>query len=256
MGKAKTISEITTPFGPIDTHSHLDELKDSAAALARAREAGLAAVVGVGMGLDSNRSILTLAEDQPDLVLPALGAHPWNVKAEDWRENAEFVAGHLASAAALGEVGLDYKVKVDKSLQRRVLSKMLALAAELDKPVLLHARFSQNDCLEMLIEASITRCVFHWYSGPLDILDRILDAGYHVSATPALAYSPPHREALAHAPMDRILVETDSPVKYQGKASEPADVLTTIRLLAELRGMSGEETAARTTANARAFFGL
>ncbi|MEW6265438.1 MAG: TatD family hydrolase, partial [Thermodesulfobacteriota bacterium] len=77
--------------------------------------------------------------------------------------------------------------------------------------------------------------------------------GYR-QVTPALTYSPPHRAALAAAPLDRILVETDAPVEYQGRASEPAHVLNTVALLAELRGLSFEETERITTRNALEFF--
>ncbi|MBU2552016.1 MAG: TatD family hydrolase [Proteobacteria bacterium] len=239
--------------GPIDTHAHIDQLPDPRAALERARDAGLAAVVGVGMDIDSNRKILDLARAMPDLVRPAVGLHPWAVREADWRENVDFVRRRLPEALALGEVGLDYKVKVKKELQVRALAEMLELAARLDKPVMFHSRFSQARSLEMLVQTGVRRAVFHWYSGPLDLLDRILDAGYLVSATPALAYSPPHREALAHAPLDRILVETDAPVEYQGQASEPSHVLETIRLLADLRGIDPGQARDLTTRNALDF---
>jgi len=240
---------------PVDTHAHLAALPDPLAAITRARRTGLAAVVGVGEDLASNRKIWELSQAEPDLVWPALGAHPWALEPEGWRENLEFVSRHLKAAAALGEVGLDYRVKVKKELQRQVLAEALDLARRWDKPVLLHSRFSQGRCLEMLERAGIRRAVFHWYSGPLDVLEKILAAGYFISSTPALAYSPPHRAAIARAPVERILVETDAPVKYQGQESEPADVLWTIRLVAEVKGLSYKEAEETTTRNARLFFG-
>jgi TatD DNase family protein len=107
----------------------------------------------------------------------------------------------------------------------------------------------------MLQDARIAKAVFHWYSGPLDMLDQILHAGYYVSATPALAYSPPHQAALEQAPLDRILMETDAPVEYHGKVSEPADVLTAIDLLADLKNQPRPDIMAATTRNALDFFG-
>lgn len=240
--------------GPIDTHVHLDMLPDVDKAIEAAGKRGVSAVVGVGMNLESNRRILEIAAKHPEMVRPALGAHPWAVD-ENWPDNISFIESSLAGAVALGEVGLDYKVKVKKELQHRVLNEGLRLAADKNKPVLLHARYSQERCLKMLREAGIERAVFHWYSGPLDMLKKIIKAGYHVSATPALAYSPPHRAALSEAPLDSILVETDAPEEYQGKASKPADVFSTIELLAELRGLELEEAVRATLENAMEFFG-
>ena len=239
--------------GPIDTHAHLDQLTDPLESLARARAAGLAAVVGVGMDLASNRTILELTEHSDGLVWPALGAHPWNVDPDLWEENQKFLEDHLPGAVALGEVGLDYKVKVKKELQKQAFKRALELAADLDKPVMVHARYSHDSCLELLDNAGVKKAVFHWYSGPTDLLDRILAQGFLISATPALAYSPVHRQALAHAPLDRVLIETDCPVEYQGVASQPSDLLTTVRLLAEVRGVEQDEIIRQTTKNALIF---
>ena len=108
----------------------------------------------------------------------------------------------------------------------------------------------------MVKDAGIKKAVFHWYSGPLEVLEKIIDHGYYVSATPALAYSPAHQEAMISAPLERILVETDSPVEYQGRISEPADLMTTLEELSRLKGMDLVETRKITTANAKHFFGI
>ena len=106
----------------------------------------------------------------------------------------------------------------------------------------------------MVKEASILRAVFHWYVGTADVLDHLLENGYYISVTPALAYSDAHREAAARAPLDRILVETDTPVEYQGKISRPVDVINTVELLAQVRGIQPQEAARITLENARRFF--
>lgn len=239
---------------PVDTHAHIDWLDNPDAAFDRAKDAGLGLIVGVGVDLDSNKKILEISRKHPDLIRPALGAHPWMVK-PDYHDNVDFIGENLNRCCALGEVGLDYKVKVDKKLQQRVLAEVIEIAAQFKKPVLLHARYSQERCLNMLKSAGIETAVFHWYSGPLDILDRVLEAGFRISATPALAYSPPHRAALERAPLDQILVETDCPEEYQGKKSEPADLIRTIHLLAELKDKTVEEIEDATTKNAVEFFG-
>ena len=106
----------------------------------------------------------------------------------------------------------------------------------------------------MVAESRVEKAVFHWYSGALDILDRILADGFWVSATPALAYSPPHRAVITRAPLERILIETDAPVKYGDKVSEPADLRVTLRELSHLKNVSENKLASVTTENARRFF--
>ncbi len=241
---------------PIDTHVHLDRVPEPPAAVERAMQAGLGGIVAVGMDLEGNRVIKALAARFTGQVMPAYGAHPWSLAEETWPANLEFLRQNLPEAAALGEVGLDYRYGVDKKLQRRVLSELLPLAAEFGKPVSFHCLYAFKRSLSMLKEAGVGRAVFHWYSGPLDFLDEILAAGYLVSDTPALAYSRSHRAALARTPLDRILVETDAPEEYQGRPSEPAQLLTTISLLADLKQLTPEQTAESTLLNARAFFGL
>jgi TatD DNase family protein len=108
----------------------------------------------------------------------------------------------------------------------------------------------------MVRDSGIGTAVFHWYTGSLEILEKIIGDGYYVSATPALAYSPPHQAAMKAAPIERILVETDSPVEYQGKVSEPADLTMTVRELSNLIDIESEEVQRITTSNAKQFFGL
>ena len=108
----------------------------------------------------------------------------------------------------------------------------------------------------MVRDSGIEKAVFHWYTGSLEILEKIIDDGYYVSATPALASSPPHQAAMKAAPIERILVETHSPVEYQGKISEPADLIVTLSELANLKNMESKEVQQITTSNAKYFFGL
>lgn len=240
----------------IDSHAHLDEIDDIEGTLAEARAAGVVAILGVGMAIESNRAILSLAEKYPGYVYPAIGYHPWEISEETVEETLAFISMHLARCVALGEVGLDYKAKVKKPRQWEVLSRLLETASQADKPVILHCRFSHERTLELVRESGVGRAVFHWFTGAVEILQRILDHGYFISATPALAYSQPHQEAVRHAPLERILIETDSPVEYGGRPSRPADVRGTAALLAETKKVSIEEVAAETTENARKLFQL
>jgi TatD DNase family protein len=240
----------------IDGHVHLSDIEPSERAVENAVKAGVKRMIAVSMNLDSCRKTLALADRFPDTILPAIGYHPWSIKEEDVEDTLLFITQNIHRCVALGEVGLDYKVKVKKKLQKAVLSKLLNLAVAINKPVIIHSRFSYQRTYEMAVDAGVEKAVFHWYSGPVDILDNIIASGFFVSATPALAYSPHHQAAMERAPVERILIETDAPVQYGGRASEPADLKETLFHLSRIKKMPEDKLAGIVTKNAERLFGL
>jgi TatD DNase family protein len=162
----------------------------------------------------------------------------------------------VKEGVALGEIGLDYRIKAKKDLQWRVFEELLDIAFESNKPIILHCRYSHKRTFEMVKEKKIERAVFHWYSGSVALLDEILSRGYFISATPALVYSPPHQEAIKHAPIEKILLETDTPVSYQGREARPNDVQVSLGEVARLKKLDRLMVAEQTTANASRFFGI
>jgi TatD DNase family protein len=240
----------------IDTHAHLDEIADLRGAILRAKDSGVQAIVGVGSDLQSNEKILHLTAQYPDYVLPALGLHPWRLEGEDLEKSFSFIEGNLSPCIALGEIGLDFAIHTPKEKQREVLKVLLHIARQKNKPVLLHARRAWAETLELLVEQGIPKAVFHWYSGPTDVLKQILEQGYLISATPAAMHSDRHRQALRAAPLERILLETDAPEVYQGKASEPKDLTASLQAVSELKGERMERIAAQALKNTLNFFSL
>lgn len=238
----------------IDSHAHLEELDDLPKSLKEAREVGVKGVIAVGVDEESNKKILKIARENNGYVYPALGYHPWEIREGEVKKNLSFVRDHVKEYVALGEIGLDYKIKVRKELQWKVFGELLEIAYEFSKPIIIHCRYSHRHALEMVKEKKIRKAVFHWYSGPIDVLNEILALGYFISATPALTYSPPHQEAINRAPLERILLETDTPVSYQGKESRPKDVCITLEEVARLKGLDPVMVAKQTNANASEFF--
>jgi TatD DNase family protein len=222
----------------VDGHAHLEELEDLPKSLQEAKEAGVCGIVAVGMDVESNKKTLQIAQANPRFIYSALGYHPWQIKEEEMDENLSFIRGHVEECVALGEIGLDYKIKAKKELQWKVFDELLNIALESSKPIILHCRFSHQRTFEIVKERKIEKAVFHWYSGSLALLDAILSRGYFISATPALAYSPLHQEAIKRAPIERILLETDTPVSYQGKEARPKDVLTSMEEVARLKKLN------------------
>jgi len=252
--------------GLIDTHAHLDEMEDIAAAVGRAGLAGVAGIIAVGQDLSSNTRNLELSARYPSFVYPALGLHPWAIGRLDEAQlerNIAFISDNLHRAIALGEVGLDYDKRVlktaGKDMQKDVLRQLLALALRHDKPVSLHSRYAWKDALQEVIAAGISKLVFHWYTGFSSTLAELIETGYYISATPAAEYHDEHRRAIREVPINSLLLETDCPVYYgreQRYHSQPSDVVRSLKAAALIKDIPEEEAATVTTANACRLFGL
>jgi TatD DNase family protein len=249
----------------IDTHAHLDEIENLEQVIAEARSANIIAIIAVGSDYESNRRVLQLAEAYKGFVYPALGWHPWYIKESEIGTNLQFIESHMDKAVAMGEIGLDYHKKVragaDKDLQKRVLREILRIAGTHRKPALIHSRYAWRDALDAVVEAQIEKAVFHWYTGTSSVLRDIISQGYYISATPAVEYHEEHRRAVREIPLERMLLETDSPVVYRRGSefeyeSRPADVVRSLQGAAQLKGVSEAQIAEVTTANARRLFGL
>jgi TatD DNase family protein len=246
----------------MDTHAHLSDLEDREGVIERARGVGIDAIIAVGGNLETSRATLSWADDYGGYVHPALGIHPTEWMGDDVDETLRFIDEHVDRCVAVGEIGLDYwnreaKNSEDvKERQREIYVRQLGIAVEHGKPASVHGRGAWEDALALAREHGPDRIIFHWFSGPLNVLRGVLDSGYLISATPAAEFSRDHRAALTEAPLERIVIETDSPVSYHGKRAEPADILLTLRSLAGLKGIPEEEVAEVTTLNAERFFRL
>ena len=244
----------------IDTHAHLDALEEPEAALARARTAGVERVITIGTGIDSCRRALALTDAEG--VFAALGIDPHQAATPEAArvEELRTLLEHPC-AVAVGEAGLDYHYGADaKDEQRLLFAAQLALASELDLPIVVHTR-SANADTEAMLRPHQGTVVMHCFSEP-ELLPAGLERGWYFSFAGNATY--PKAEALraaaAAVPPDRILAETDSPYlapqPVRGRPNEPAHVAHTIAALAEARGDACEELAARIDANATAAFRL
>jgi TatD DNase family protein len=240
----------------IDTHAHLDELPNPEAAIIEAQEGAVLGIVAVGQDMRSNEKTLAIASRHEGFVYPAIGYHPWRLSPDQDDETLAYLDSNLKNCVALGEVGLDYKAKRKKKAQKAIFRELLEIAKRHDKPVIVHCRYVHETAYHAVKEAGIEKAIFHWYSGPLDLIPLIAGDGYYMSATPALLYNPYHAEAIKAAPLSNLLLETDAPVQYQELAARPVHVQVTLQEVARVKDISVEEIAAQTTQNAKACFGL
>jgi TatD DNase family protein len=243
----------------IDTHAHLDAAADPADVLVeRARDAGVDRIVSVGTKESSWHETLEIAE-RHDGVAAALGIHPHEA-ADGNVAGLRDVLQH-PKAVAVGETGLDYfRDYAPRDAQRRVFDDQLQLAAEVDKPVIIHTRAADEDTLDALKDFDGT-VVLHCFSS-LPLLEPALERGWYVSFAGNVTYKNAHdlRSAAYAVPAERLLAETDSPylapVPRRGKPNEPANVVHTVAALAHARNADADELAAQIEANAVRCFGL
>lgn len=184
-----------------------------------------------------------------------------NMETSEIDENFRFIEQNIASAVAIGEIGLDYSKRIvkvaPKELQKEVLRRLLDLAVKYAKPAIIHSRYAWKDALQVIQDSGVEKAVFHWFTGFSSVLKGIIDAGYFISATPAAEYHEEHRRAVKEIPLDKLLLETDCPVTYGRELryeSRPADVLRSLKAVAGLRGVDEATIAEHTTRNALVFF--
>lgn len=250
----------------VDTHAHLDEIEDLDKAIEKGKQAGLVAIIAVGQDYESNLKILDIAEKHKHFVFPALGLHPWNLGNLDASKvdlTLRQIEDNIEKAVGIGEIGLDYDKRViaaaDKERQKEAFKAVLELAARYDKPVSVHARYSWKDSFDLVKESGVKRAVFHWYTGFSSVLREIITEGYSISATPAGEYHDEHRRAIRETPLQNLLLETDCPVTYGRETkyqARPADVIRSLGAVAQIKGVSENVVADKTTENALRFFDL
>lgn len=252
----------------VDAHCHL-EVKDYTPLeplLERARAAGLvhAIVVGQFHGPGEWGNALELARAHPDFLSPTLGIHPHEA-ARATEADLAFLERTCAEpdVRAVGEAGLDYYYDHSpRERQAELFRFQCALARRLGKPLVVHVRDAHDDCEAILAEQDVRHGVIHCFTGDTAAARRYLDRGFLLSLSGVVTYKKTEalQDAVRFAPLDRLMVETDSPylapIPYRGKKNEPAHVVETARKVAELKGVSLDEVAETTTRNAAALFSL
>jgi TatD DNase family protein len=265
----------------VDTHCHLDWHafdSDRDEVIRRAIDAGVTRMITIGVDGPSSRRSIELADRYAE-VYAAVGVHPndcGDFKADTLNE-IRSLARH-PKVVAIGEIGLDYYwQKVDHERQARAFKAQLDLAAEVNKPVIIHSRDAAEDVLKILEQrftqrtsplrfatgaiARNTSGVLHSYFDDLRIAQQAFAIGFFIGVTGPITFkkSDREREIVKHVPLDRILIETDAPfltpMPHRGQRNEPAYVRQVAEVIAQTRGLAFEDVARQTTLNAEQIFG-
>lgn len=249
-----------------DTHAHYDSgafNDDREELLSSMSDMGVELIIDPGCDLVSSKKAIELAL-RFDFVFAAVGWHPEDMDklTEDAYLELERLAEH-EKCVAIGEIGLDYYWDAShKDEQKALLRRQLELALRLDKPVIIHDREAHADCLEAVSDYPELRGVFHCYSGSAEMAELLLKKGWYLGFDGPITYKNARKaiEVLELCPIDRILIETDSPylspMPNRGKRNDSANLRYVAEKIAQVKGLEPETVARLTAENGRRLFKL
>lgn len=248
-----------------DTHAHLDDRAfdtDRAALLSQLPGLGLALVMNSGCSLASSRAAAALAENY-NYVYAAVGSHPdaADEVTEDVLEQYRQLARQCPKVRAIGEIGLDYHYEdIPREVQQRAFRAQMALARELELPVIVHEREAHEDGMRIVEEFPQVTGVFHCYSGSLEMAKVLIRRGWYIGFGGVLTFKNARKavEAASQIPLDRLVLETDcpymSPEPFRGRRNDPGRLHLVAERLAQLRGLSAEEIENITLENGKRLY--
>ena len=253
----------------VDSHCHLDHLDlaeyqgDLSALLQAARERGVGHFLSVGVNLESSRKLIALANEYDDVNV-SVGVHPLQETRPPIPQISELIElGSHKSVVAIGETGLDNYYDSDSSeWQQESFVRHLKAGSELNKPVIIHTREAKDETLSIMRAHANTQSagVLHCFTETLEMAHAALDLNFYISFSGIITFcnASTLREVVKQVPLDRMLVETDSPwlapVPHRGKQNEPQFVVEVAKAVAEIKGISFEEVSEVTTENFEKLF--
>ena len=247
----------------IDTHTHLDDAafeEDRADLIKELKRSGIDYIIDPGCDIQSTEKSRKIASEN-DFIYFAAGIHPENLEGlqNGWISEISRLA-QGSKCVAIGEIGLDYywdKSRIE--MQKQVFVEQLELANDLNKPVIIHDREAHGDCFE-IIKRFNTRGVFHCFSGSVELSKELLKRGWYLGFDGPITYKNARKtiEVLEECPLDRILLETDSPylspVPMRGKRNDSRNLEYIAQKIAEVKKISIERIAEITSDNAKELF--
>ncbi len=251
----------------IDSHCHLADkgfTDDLSAVIQRAKKVGVGTMICIADSMEEGKRCREIAE-QHNEIFWTMGVHPHVASGFDFARDPDLIRAALThkKCKAVGEIGLDYHyMNSPKDTQQRVFETQLSIAKEADVPAVVHCREAVEDIWTIVKHVQPKHLVIHCCTEAWSDVERFVAAGYFLSFTGIATYpkSTVIRETIKHCPLDRIMIETDSPylapVPHRGKRNEPAFVTEVAKCIAEVKGLPLNEIDSITTRNTLEFFGL
>lgn len=254
----------------IDSHCHLDSLdyenrhKNVDEVIQNAKARGVHHFLSVCTIIGRFEAMKNLTAHRNDVSL-SCGVHPLNVEDEPFDYDKLFQFAQDPKVVAIGETGLDYHYTPEtKTLQQSLFVQQIEIANKLNKPLIIHTRSAREDTMNMLEQNGAEKCggVLHCFTEDWTMAKRALEIGFYISISGIITFRNAEelRDVVRKIPLDRLLIETDSPylapIPYRGKPNQPAYVRETCEYVATLKGVSTEELARITTENVQKLFNI
>ena len=244
----------------VDVHAHLQDkrFEDKAAAVDNAVKKGVKIIINNGLELESNRETLELAKKFP-AVKAALGLYPTEaLKLSEKEIDAQlsFIKKNKNKIVAVGEVGMDYLRSEEKERQKDIFSRLIGLAREIDKPLIVHSRKAEEDVIRLLEEKKARKVVMHCFTGSMKLVKRIEKNGWFLSIPCTVVRDQHFQNIVKEMPITQLLTESDAPYlsPVPGQLNEPSSIVRSIEKIAELKGREREEVANNVFSNYKRLF--
>ncbi|MFQ5801626.1 MAG: TatD family hydrolase [Candidatus Methylomirabilales bacterium] len=245
----------------VDAHAHMSDgafAADLEVVLQAATDAGVEGIVTVSENMEDAQRVLELAEKFP-LLKPCAGLYPDILDLEDAEAMVAFIRTHQDRLVGIGEVGLDHwvvKEEKDWKIQEEILATFIALSKEFDLSLNVHSRSAGKHTIQFLREQGARKVLLHAFDGRSSAALEGVEAGYYFSIPPSVVRSQQKQKLVRYLPLDRLLLETDSPVLGPDPLirNEPKNILLSCQAVAAAKGVSADEVAAVTTENAHRLF--
>lgn len=252
-----------------DTHAHLDDPMfdaDREDIIKKCKDEGVAYIVNIGSNIATSIKSINLSKKY-DFIYAAVGVHPHDSSGMD--ENSCTVLGELAKkndkVRAIGEIGLDYHYDYSpRDIQKKRFIEQIDMAKQLGLPVIIHNREAHEDTLRILRQSGVKEVggVFHSYSGSVEMMREVLNLNMYISISGPVTYKNARKtvEVAREVPLDRLLIETDSPyltpVPHRGERNYPGYVRHVAEKIAAIRGITFDDIAMATLENGKRLFGI
>jgi len=243
----------------IDIHTHLDHphfKENIGKVIGNAEKADLKVILTAGVNPETNRKVLELAKKY-GIVKAALGIYPPQTLQKeidsgeyplqenkfDFDEEIKFIEKNKDNISAIGEIGLDYSQDENQKKQKEIFEKLISLAEKIGKPVIIHSRKAEADCIEILESSKLKKIIMHCFCGKKKLVAKIVDNGWFLTIPTSVVRSTQFQDNIKNCPITQLFCETDAPYlsPFKDKRNEPAFILESYKKIAEIKGMELKE---------------
>lgn len=222
----------------VDAHCHLYAFSDDD--IKKIFQELNMVVIAISDTYDASKRTQNLAKIHNNII-PCIGIHPWEIKGEDVLQAIDKLIENINDAKCIGEVGLDKRFNSENyNLQKEAFYKFVEASIKYKKPLNIHALDAWREAFEIVSSMGVKRAIFHWYSGPIDLLRKIKDSGYFITINPSVKFQKKHSMVLKESPIEIILTESDAPYNYRGLTLHPNMIPKLIDHIAKVKNLKAK----------------